>query len=84
MYRDTHSLMNTDPVKDYIPFSWLSMAQVKMEYYSALAHHYIAEALLDQPGKEMITHLNLLLLNTTCPVLANNEDPDQLASEEAN
>ena len=51
MYRDTHSLMNTDPVKDYIPFSWLSMAQVKMEYYSALAHHYMAEALLDQPGK---------------------------------
>ena len=27
--------------------------------------------------------LNLLLLNTTCPVLANSEDPDQLASEEA-
>ena len=28
--------------------------------------------------------LTLLLLNTTCPVLANSEDPDQLASEEAN
>ena len=28
--------------------------------------------------------LTLLLLNTTCPVLANNVDPDQLASEEAN
>ena len=28
--------------------------------------------------------LNLLLLNTTCPVLANSVDPDQLASEEAN
>ena len=26
----------------------------------------------------------LLLLNTTCPVLANSVDPDQLASEEAN
>lgn len=49
MYRDTHGLMNTDPVKDYIPFSWLSMAQVKAEYYNALAHHFIAEALLDQP-----------------------------------
>ena len=24
------------------------------------------------------------LLNTTCPVLTNNVDPDQLASEEAN
>ena len=27
---------------------------------------------------------NLLLLNTSCPVLANNVDTDQLASEEAN
>ena len=25
-----------------------------------------------------------LLLNTTCPVLANSVDPDQLASEETN
>ena len=29
-------------------------------------------------------HLTLLLLNTTCPVLANNVDRDQLAFEEAN
>ena len=28
--------------------------------------------------------LTLLLLNTTCPVLADSVDPDQLASEEAN
>ena len=28
--------------------------------------------------------LTLLLLNSTCPVLANSVDPDQLASEEAN
>ena len=28
--------------------------------------------------------LTLLLLNTTCPILANSVDPDQLASEEAN
>ena len=31
-----------------------------------------------------IIFLTLLLLNTTCPVLANSVDPDQLASEEAN
>ena len=28
--------------------------------------------------------LTLLLLSTTCPVLANSVDPDQFASEEAN
>ena len=30
------------------------------------------------------SRIPLLLLNTTCPVLANSVDPDQLASEEAN
>ena len=32
---------------------------------------------------ELGQRLTLLLLNTTCPVLANSVDPDQLASEEA-
>ena len=32
----------------------------------------------------LLKTLTLLLLNTTCPVLANSVDPDQLASEEAN
>ena len=32
--------------------------------------------------KNAILTLTLLLLNTTCPVLANSVDPDQLASEE--
>ena len=31
----------------------------------------------------LIGDLTLLLLNMTCPVLANSVDPDQLASEEA-
>ena len=30
-----------------------------------------------------LSQLILLLLNMTCPVLANSIDPDQLASEEA-
>ena len=34
-----------------------------------------------QPAKCKLT---LLMLNMTCPVLANSVDPDQLASEEAN
>ena len=32
----------------------------------------------------LFLELTLLLLNMTCPVLANSVDPDQLASEEAN
>ena len=34
--------------------------------------------------KTKLIIITLLLLNTTYPVFANNIDPDQLASEEAN
>ena len=34
--------------------------------------------------RHIFKNINLLLLNMTCPVLANSVDPDQLASEEAN
>ena len=40
-------------------------------------HHAISSYTTEQ-------NLTLLLLNTTCPVLANSVDPNQLASEEAN
>ena len=39
--------------------------------------------LIDISNVSLKTCLILLLLNTTCPVLANSVDPDQLASEEA-
>lgn len=54
MYRDTHKLMSTEHVKDYIPYSWLSTAEVKAEYYNALANHLVADALLDQPGTLLV------------------------------
>ena len=41
-------------------------------------------SLLKTPTSSKNSILTLLLLNTTCPVLANSVDPDQLASEEAN
>ena len=39
---------------------------------------------LQPPESEFVQILTLLLLNTTCSVLANSVDPDQLTSEEAN
>ena len=38
----------------------------------------------EKAGLDSGVILILLLLNTTCPVLANSVGPDQLASEEAN
>ena len=49
MYSESHRLM-TESVKDYVPPSWVSMSEVKSQYFSALAHHYTVVAILDQPG----------------------------------
>ena len=37
-----------------------------------------------QSKTDMLIYLTFLLLNTTCPILANSVDPGQLASSEAN
>ena len=52
MYTESHKIM-TERVKDYVPPSWVSMAQVKSHYFSALAHHYTVVAVLDQPGMRL-------------------------------
>ena len=61
-------------------------------YTRRFCHHFFQRQLLQAgicfPSIDFISKLGLLLtlllLNTTCPVLANSVDPDQLASEEAN
>lgn len=50
MYDDTQILMASEPLKDYIPYSWLSMTQVKSQYYMAVAHDHMASAILDHKG----------------------------------
>ncbi|XP_064467196.1 rhophilin-2-like isoform X2 [Ornithodoros turicata] len=47
VYTQLHKLMSTPPVKDYVPYSWISLILVKAEHYKALAHYYIAVGLLD-------------------------------------
>lgn len=43
-------MISQPPVKDYVPFSWASLLQVKKEHYKALAHFYVALAILDSSG----------------------------------
>ena len=40
------TLISVSAVKDYVPYSWLSLVQVKREHYSALAHYHSAIGLL--------------------------------------
>ncbi|XP_064190263.1 rhophilin-1 isoform X1 [Anguilla rostrata] len=48
---DVYSLVQqtmTQPlVKDYVPFSWATMVQVKTEHFRALSHYYAAVALCE-------------------------------------
>lgn len=47
VYEKVFDAISHPPVKDYVPFSWVSLAQVKREHYKALANFYVALGLLD-------------------------------------
>lgn len=73
MYDDTKLLMTAEPVKDYIPYSWVSMATVKAQYYMALAHTHMATAIIEfageceSPWKELLNHVSSKFLKSTKP-----------------
>uniref|UniRef100_A0A4W4GZ06 Rhophilin, Rho GTPase binding protein 1 n=1 Tax=Electrophorus electricus TaxID=8005 RepID=A0A4W4GZ06_ELEEL len=52
---DVYSLvmqaMSVPLLKDYVPFSWLSVVQVKTQHFRALAHYYAAVTLCDCSGE---------------------------------
>lgn len=50
VYQQVHRVISQPPVKDYVPFSWISLLRVKAEHYRALAHHYVGVGLLDHAG----------------------------------
>ena len=62
----------------YEQYAW----NVKTYFLKKIRKMSSLSCLLDLPDESW--RLTLLLLCTTCPVLANSVDPDQLASEEAN
>ncbi|XP_072566671.1 rhophilin-1 isoform X2 [Paramormyrops kingsleyae] len=45
MYWLAVQTMQQAPVKDYVPFSWATLAQVKNEHFRALSHYYAGLAL---------------------------------------
>jgi hypothetical protein len=50
VYEKVFDAISQQPVKDYVPFSWVSLAQVKREHYKALANFYTALGLLEHEG----------------------------------
>uniref|UniRef100_A0A8B9HVL7 Rhophilin Rho GTPase binding protein 1 n=1 Tax=Astyanax mexicanus TaxID=7994 RepID=A0A8B9HVL7_ASTMX len=78
---DVYSLvlqaMSVPLLKDYVPFSWLSVVQVKTQHFRALAHYYTAAALCDCSGEctfcisemYMPQHEEALRLHGVCKML---------------
>uniref|UniRef100_A0A8C7THA8 Rhophilin Rho GTPase binding protein 1 n=1 Tax=Oncorhynchus mykiss TaxID=8022 RepID=A0A8C7THA8_ONCMY len=68
---DVYSLvlqtMSQPLVKDYVPFSWASMVQVKAEHFRALSHYYAAVALCDRTHCDEEGEKALLQLHVSNP-----------------
>uniref|UniRef100_A0A3B4HAW0 Rhophilin Rho GTPase binding protein 1 n=1 Tax=Pundamilia nyererei TaxID=303518 RepID=A0A3B4HAW0_9CICH len=52
VYLLVQQTMTQPLMKDYVPFSWVSMVQVKSEHFRALSHYYAAVALCDHMWEE--------------------------------
>ena len=61
VYNDVHGLITREPVRDYVPESWVSLILVKREHHLALAHKHCAAALLDIPLSEFRPEVKLIL-----------------------
>lgn len=61
IYNDVHGLISREPVRDYVPETWISLILVKREHHLSLAHKHIAVGLLDRPIVEFRVETRLTL-----------------------
>ncbi|XP_076260379.1 GTP-Rho-binding protein rhophilin isoform X1 [Rhynchophorus ferrugineus] len=52
-YGHVHELISNDAVHDYVAYSWISLTQVKREYYTSLAHCHAASGVLHPEAAQM-------------------------------
>ncbi|XP_050295394.1 rhophilin-2 isoform X2 [Anthonomus grandis grandis] len=54
-YAHVHELISHETVHDYVPYSWISLTQVKGEYYTSMAHWHVASGVLHKEAGQMST-----------------------------
>uniref|UniRef100_A0A3B4ZQI0 Rhophilin Rho GTPase binding protein 1 n=1 Tax=Stegastes partitus TaxID=144197 RepID=A0A3B4ZQI0_9TELE len=73
VYLLVQQTMTQPLMKDYVPFSWASMVQVKSEHFRALSHYYAAAALCDHVKAHLrcavIRHEEALRVHSLCKIL---------------
>ena len=62
-YSEAETAFETESVKNYMPYSWLSMVQVKSHHYRALSHYYAGLGLLEQHGMLMTACCFIMTIN---------------------
>ncbi|CAH1270501.1 RHPN2 [Branchiostoma lanceolatum] len=84
-YSMVHKAMNTPPVKDYVPFSWISMVLVKSEHFKAQSHYLAAVGFIDQKGdndedelEKLLSQVHLRDADSSSPLATDREDRKQL------
>ncbi|KAG8195571.1 hypothetical protein JTE90_002194 [Oedothorax gibbosus] len=77
VYGEVHRVLSCSGVKDYVPYSWISLLLVKAEHYRALAHHYAATGMLEHDG-EIEKEAESYLEYVHCPPDANSTCMDVL------
>lgn len=67
VYSIVHNLISVPAVRDYVPYSWIALIQVKREHYAAIAHYHSAVGMLVKSLKELSCHTKrmLQLMHTT-------------------
>ncbi|XP_043247942.1 rhophilin-2 isoform X2 [Colletes gigas] len=61
VYNDVHGLISREPVRDYVPETWISLILVKREHHLALAHKHLALGLFDRSISEWRAETRLAL-----------------------
>lgn len=61
VYSAVHNLMSVPAVRDYVPYSWIALVQVKREHYAAIAHYHSAVGMLVKSLEELSCHTKRML-----------------------
>lgn len=54
-YNHVNELISHEAVRDYVPYSWSCLVQVKREYYTGMAHYHVASGVLHKEATDMST-----------------------------
>lgn len=52
-YAGVYQYIDHESVRDYVPYSWISLIQIKREYFNGMAHYHAATGVLHKEAAHM-------------------------------